>query len=440
MPYDDSISLAENFGAGVSLSDALDAGATIASYFIAGWRILADYNNAGISLTDIVDSNSFSILVILTEYGLGEVYSSYYTNNGQIPILVNMDSLKSAKSTVSDYKDNNFTVAQLFDTFTLEEIFTAYSLTEIVESTCTTNAAMITAFLAFTPAVSIADMFEAGLTNVQNYKSALVSPKALLTSTKFLLGDVYPIYSLKDIVDSEYTTSEADMITGFLALSAPQTVTVAMLFVAGLTDIQYYYDAQVTVIILLNSNKFSVVEVYSVYPLLTIVASGFNKVAIIRQLKAIVPLSEMMEKGLLDPLDYLAAGVSNAEMLLLPQFPKETLLTTISTAWVDSVEGRKILLDAIDSGSYSTNELLISIGLNKIFQTVYTERQMNGISPVVSVDAILLTPGISATDLRVAGFTAIQVYGNYTNSELEIAGYTEIPKIAASSLGKSLSI
>jgi hypothetical protein len=441
MPYNNSISLAENNANGVSLSEALSTGATVASYFIAGWINLAEYNSAGISLIDIVDSNSFSIQSILTEYGLGGVYSSYYlayTNNGQIPTVVGMASLKTVNSTVNDYKSNSFKVSYLFPFFTLEEIYGSYSLTEIVESTCTTNAAMITAFLAFTSPVSIADMFDAGLTNVQNYNSALVSPRALLTSTKFLLSEVYPIYSLVTIVDSEYK-SEADMITEFLALSGQQEVTVTMLFIAGLTNVQYFFDAQVPVIALLNSTKFSVLTVYSIYPLTDIVASGFNTVTIIQQLKGFVALSEMREKGLTNPLDFLAAGVSNSE--LSTEFPIDNVLSSISSAWADTTDGKKTLSGAIYSGVYTTAELLTSVELNKIVQTVYTERQMNGIPSVVSVHAILqVSPGMLASVLRSAGFTAIQVYGNYTNAELDNAGYTEIPKIAASSLGKSLSI
>ena len=348
---------------------------SVAVLFEAGYTDLAAYKIANVSLKNIVDSAKFLIAELLTQgcYTLTDVYTTYYAvTNTVIPSLVSLASLYtvnrqiqdyyyagfldfhvmavftliaiynayysvaarnggviipaeasmtdlySVNSNIQQYKDAGFLPSELIPTFTLQQVLQAYSLSEVVSSgfESKTKPQMIQVFQGLS---SIANMRQAGLNNVQDYKAAQVPVKNLLLQGVFLIKEVFPTYSLAEIVASDYTTKSL-MIVALLELANTRTtdiVSIPDLFSVGLQSAQDYVDANIPVRRLLDSSKFSPDTVFPAYSLINIVNSGFNLSTIIQKLKTIVSIADFKTQNV-SLANFKTANVLVSE--LIPTF------------------------------------------------------------------------------------------------------------------------
>jgi hypothetical protein len=175
--------------------------------------------------------------------------------------------------------------------------------------------------------VSLADMIPSftvsalvdSYTDVSEYKDAQVPVQNLIGQGGILLGNVYPAYTLAEIVASNYTTKPL-MIVSFLELANTRptdTVSIGDLFSVGLQSAQDYKDAAIPVRKLLDSSSFSADAVFPQYPLIDILGSGFNLSTIIQQLNQKVTLAEFKALNV-SLTEFKAASVLVSE--LIPTF------------------------------------------------------------------------------------------------------------------------
>jgi hypothetical protein len=140
--------------------------------------------------------------------------------------------------------------------------------------------------------------------------------------------------------------------------------------------------------------------------------------------------------GLVNIFDFLQVGFKESE--LYPSFTISdiisvskqfgNLISDIIKEFTDSsgilVTPTLILTDIVTNWTPTNTQILVDV----ISTTTYTTKEI-----------LLAEPSLSATAFQTANFTVNQVYGYYTNTELEYAGYDTIPMIAAASIALIIS-
>ena len=281
----------------------------------------------------------FHVMAVFTLIAIYNAYYSVAARNGGviIPAEASMPDLYSVNPNIQNYKEAGFLSSDLIPTFTLQQVLIPYSLSEVVSSgfESKTKPQMIRAFQELSSPISIADMRQAGLNNIQDYKDAMVPVENLLLQSVFLLENVFPIYPLANIVASNYK-SKSSMIIEFLELAnsrTTDTVSIANLFSVGLQSAQDYKDANIPVRRLLDSSSFSPDTVFPQYILSEIVTSGFNLSTIIRKLKSIVSIADFKALNV-TLVNFKAANVLVSE--LIPTFTLQEVSLVFSLSAIVS--------------------------------------------------------------------------------------------------------
>jgi hypothetical protein len=268
------------------------------------------------------------------------------------------------------------------------------------------------------PSFSVSDLV-GSYTNVKDYKDAGVLVQNLIGQGGILLEDVYPAYTLDEIVASNYATKPS-MIIDFLELAntrTTDTVSIGDLFSVGLQSAQYYKDADILVKKLLDSNSFSLDAVFPQYPLDAILSSGISKTAIITQLNQKVSIQEFKAENV-SLAEFKAASVPVPQLItafslqeVVQVFP---LSAIVSSGYKTPTEIIKDLQTLSSPPSITT---MISAGLTNIQD--FTDAGITvspGFSTQVAKTAVLKTKNAAWT-LTNKMDLALEISGISINSE-----------------------
>jgi hypothetical protein len=287
---------------------------SIADMRQAGLNNVKDYKDAQVSLARMIDS--FSVSQLVGSYTDVSEYKDAQVSLARMIDSFSVSALVGSYTNVSEYKDANVPLATMLAEFTVSQLVSSYTDVSEYKDALVSLARMIDSF-------SVSALV-GSYTDVSEYKDALVPVQNLLFQGVFLIEDVFPTYSLAEIVNSNYTTKPL-MIVTLLELAntrTTDTVSIQDLFSVGLQSAQDYKDANIPVRRLLDSSKFSPDTVFPAYSLINIVNSGFNLSIIIQKLKAIVSIADFKA---FKALNVTLANFKAANVLVSELIPTFTL-------------------------------------------------------------------------------------------------------------------
>jgi hypothetical protein len=391
----------------------------ISDLVTGGFNSVSEYKAAQVLLTEVLPSFSISALVT------------------------------GGFNSVSEYKAAQVPVQNLIGQggILVENVYPAYTLAEIVSSNFTTKPSMIVSLLELanartTDTVSISDLFSVGLQSAQDYAVANIPVKKLLDSSSFSADAVFPQYPLNLILNSGFNKTA-------IIQQLNQKVSIAE-FKAENVSLAEFKAASVPVPQLITA--FSLQEVVQVFPLSTIVTSGFKTpTEIIRDLQALSSppsIATMISAGLNNSQDFTDAGITISPTFST-QVAQSAVLKNINTAWTPTntapmrqeIYSMNTAYSTLTSTEQreKTDIVLSQVYLKYLHETFYTQKQPQKIPDIIKPSAIkAANPTLRATDFKAAQFTPLQIYPLYTNKELLASGYTTVPSFPAASIGNKM--